>query len=554
LSDSSPIVHSVLFIAIPVHNEVETIGVLLWRLRSVLAEFPRDYEVVVYDDASTDGTQELLEGYAKVLPLTVLRGEKQVGYAQALDHLLRHAVTQTRHPRRDAVLLLQGDFTDPPGLIPEFARRFEGGADLVVGERTTLADAPVAVQRLFRLSGWSMRPFVRIDGLQDVTSSLRLVRIATVRDLLRERGDAPLVEGDSWTANADLLLRLVPYARRVETVPVQSTYGVRVRETRRIAARDAMAALKWAWAARKRRVQVLAAEVEPSRTRDEPRLTLSRNESDERPTRPRNRGGVDERAPRSRTQPDDEERTSARPRRQRDASTRGRERVDISTPTRAPDSSSREQEIAVGSEAQQDEPRRKRRKRGTRRTPVVDTTAETLALVDPAAGIAPELEPVDDINDVGADDADAMQRPRRKKRRRRKRSRDVNGETTQTGDGESASAIGDDLSPYRDDRDDAAHDGAHDAADDSAHDVERDDDADRSTRDAGAETADDVGDSEAARARRRGRRGRRGGRRTRRTRDGNGAPGESDTAESNEGGSSDSQDGSASGDSGSDDE
>src|SRR5262249_5355007 len=48
--------HFVLYLAIPAHNEAATIGVLLWRLRSVLAEFPREYEVVVYDDASTDST------------------------------------------------------------------------------------------------------------------------------------------------------------------------------------------------------------------------------------------------------------------------------------------------------------------------------------------------------------------------------------------------------------------------------------------------------------------------------------------------------------------
>ena len=242
-----------LYLAIPVHNEVATIGVLLWRLRTVLAEFPREYEVVVYDDASSDETAEVAEQYANAMPVTVLRGATQVGYAGALDALIRHVAAQTRYPRRDAMLLVQGDFTDPPGIVPEFARRFEGGADLVVGERLVVADAPTPVRRLFKAAHWLMRPFVRVEGVNDLTASMRLIRISALRDLVRQAGTEPICVGDSWTANADLLLKLVPFARRVESVPMEPTYGVRMRDTRRVALRDALAALKWAWSARGQR-------------------------------------------------------------------------------------------------------------------------------------------------------------------------------------------------------------------------------------------------------------------------------------------------------------
>jgi len=243
----------VLYLAIPTHNEDATIGVLLWRLRTVLAEFPREYEVVVYDDASTDDTVAVAEQYTHAMPVTVIRGTTKVGYAGAIDALVRYVAAQTRYPRRDAILLLQGDFTDPPGIVPEFARRFEGGADLVAGERNTVADGPVAVQRLFRLMRWAIRPFVTVEGLHDLTASMRLIRISALRDLLRAVGDEPVCTGDSWTANADLLLNLVPHTRRVESVLVEPTYGVRMRETRRVAVRDALAALRWAWSARGRR-------------------------------------------------------------------------------------------------------------------------------------------------------------------------------------------------------------------------------------------------------------------------------------------------------------
>jgi hypothetical protein len=279
----------VLYLAIPAHNEVATIGVLLWRLRTVLAEFPREYEVVVFDDASSDETADVAEQYVHAMPVTVLRGTTPIGYAGAVNALVRHIAAHTRYPRRDAMLLLQGDFTDPPGIVPEFARRFEGGADLVVGERSGVADAPRPVRRLFTASGWALRPFVGVEGVRDLTGSMRLMRISALRDLLRTVGDESVCAGDSWTANADLLLRLVPHARRVETVPVEPTYGVRTRDTRRVTVRDALAALRWAWQARGRRaVPTLTPEnvaengARPARSapagrrRDEPELTVDR--------------------------------------------------------------------------------------------------------------------------------------------------------------------------------------------------------------------------------------------------------------------------------------
>ncbi len=281
---------SVLYLAIPAHNEVATIGVLLWRLRSVLAEFPREYEVVVYDDASSDETADVAEQYVQSMPVTVLRGTKSVGYAGAVDALIRHVSGHTRYPRRDAMLLLQGDFTDPPGIVPEFARRFEGGADLVIGERTAVVDAPSPVRRLFTAAGWALRPFVRVDGVRDLTGSMRLIRVSVLRDALRNAGDTSICEGDSWTANADLLLRLVPHARRVESVPMEPTYGVRMRDSRRVIMRDALAALRWGWRARGRRAAPTSAPestVEPaprnargtpptSRRREEPELSVDR--------------------------------------------------------------------------------------------------------------------------------------------------------------------------------------------------------------------------------------------------------------------------------------
>ena len=250
---------AVLYVCIPVHNEGPTIGVLLWKLRSVFQEYSREYEILVYDDGSTDGTAETLEGYLSVLPLTVLGGSTRVGYARALAQLFQAASLRTRYARRDAVITLQGDFTDAPEVIPEFVRRFEGGADIVVGEAGTTPASPPAVRRLRQLAPLALRPFVRTPGIADPFGSYRLYRVSVIRDALKAVGESPLVQSEGWAANVDVLLSLVPHARRVETVPLEPRYDLRPRASRIRPFADAWAIFRYGRGARGRSLPGLPA-------------------------------------------------------------------------------------------------------------------------------------------------------------------------------------------------------------------------------------------------------------------------------------------------------
>lgn len=221
-----------LYICIPAHDEAPTIGLVLWRIRKVFQEYSREYEILVFNDGSGDATAETLQPYAKVLPLTVLGGGERVGYAKALDTLVRAVVKRTKYPRRDGLIVLQGDFTDQPEHLPELVKRFEGGADIVVGERRPDARTPAPVRRLQRVAPWLLRPFVTVPGVADPFGAFRLYRISVLRELVREYGSAPITGGAGWGTNVDLLVRAARHARRIETVPLEARYDVRNRPTR----------------------------------------------------------------------------------------------------------------------------------------------------------------------------------------------------------------------------------------------------------------------------------------------------------------------------------
>ena len=241
-----------LYCCIPVHNEAPTIGVLLWRIRAVFRDYPREFEVVVCNDGSTDATAETLAGYTEVLPLTIIGSRERRGYAAAVDALCRHVAKAARYARRDAMILLQGDFTDPPEHIPELVKRFEGGADVVLAERAPTEGIPTEVRRLRRVAPWVLRPFVRLPGITDPLATMRLMRIATVKDVVRAAGEQPVVRGEGWAANLELLAATLPHTRRVETVTLAPRYDLRQRPTRRHAWRDAVQLGSWVWGARTR--------------------------------------------------------------------------------------------------------------------------------------------------------------------------------------------------------------------------------------------------------------------------------------------------------------
>lgn len=255
-----------IYVCIPSHNEAATIGLLLWKIRQVFAGFAREYHLLALDDGSTDATSEILEPYARVLPLTVIRHEQRQGYAASVEELLRQAVELTDRPKRDAAILLHADFTHNPQVIPDLVRRVESGADIVVAEGKLEGEPSRSYRLLRRYAPSLLQGIVTVQGVKDVVSGFSIFRLVALRNALRSHPGRLLVT-DGWAANAELYWRAGRYARRIEAIPSLERHDLRQRPSRMRPLNEA--ADLWHARGKLRAAPIPPAPAEPSRRETE---------------------------------------------------------------------------------------------------------------------------------------------------------------------------------------------------------------------------------------------------------------------------------------------
>jgi len=116
-------------VVIPVYNETEVIVPLYHALRSSLERLARDYEIILVDDGSVDGTVPEIVNLANSDPrLIVVELTRNFGNAMAIAMGLEFA-------SGDWVVTMDSDFEDKPEHIGELYKKAREGYDVVYAVR-----------------------------------------------------------------------------------------------------------------------------------------------------------------------------------------------------------------------------------------------------------------------------------------------------------------------------------------------------------------------------------------------------------------------------------
>jgi dolichol-phosphate mannosyltransferase len=162
-----------LSVVIPARNEAETIEATLQEIAENLSRKGIDYEVIVVDDASSDGTAAVVDRFAEHNPrVRSLRSHFSNGFGFAVRAGLEVF-------EGDAVAIVMADGSDDPSDLVLYHELLEEGYDCAFGSRlvpgATITDYPRLKLVINRLVNWGIR-FLFRHRYDDTTNAFKAYR------------------------------------------------------------------------------------------------------------------------------------------------------------------------------------------------------------------------------------------------------------------------------------------------------------------------------------------------------------------------------------------
>lgn len=200
-----------LSVVIPAFNEEARIGRSLERVCAFLARQPWESEVLVVDNASTDGTRAVVEAFAQTSPAVVLLCEARRGKGAAVR-------TGMLAARGEYALFSDADLSTPIEEAGQLLEALPEGYDVAIASRA-LAASRLPVRQPWRreLMGRLFNQVVRalaVPAIADTQCGFKLFR----REVARELFGRQTIAG--WAFDVEILFLARRLGYRVAELPV----------------------------------------------------------------------------------------------------------------------------------------------------------------------------------------------------------------------------------------------------------------------------------------------------------------------------------------------
>ena len=212
-------------VIVPVYNERATLLEIIRRIRAV----PIDKEIILVDDASADGTRELLTSFEPADDVRVVLHERNRGKGAAVR-------TGFAHATGDIVIIQDADLEYDPRQYDRLIQPIvDGVADVVYGSRF-LTDGPHRV-----LYFWHYVGNRAITMLSNMFTDLNLTDVETCYKVFRREvieAIAPKLRENRFGIDPELTAKVARQKYRVYEVGI-SYFGRTYEEGKKIGLRDA---------------------------------------------------------------------------------------------------------------------------------------------------------------------------------------------------------------------------------------------------------------------------------------------------------------------------
>ena len=175
-----------LSIIVPTFREAANISPLAERIDAALSGTGIEWELVVVDDDSGDGSEAVAADLARRLPVRmVIRRESPRDLSLAV-------IEGIRLSRFDRLVVMDADLSHPPERIVDLLAALDGGCDMVIGSRYApggVVDRSWSLYRIVnsRLATWLARPLINCNDPMSGFFATRRSRLPDLR-VLRPMG------------------------------------------------------------------------------------------------------------------------------------------------------------------------------------------------------------------------------------------------------------------------------------------------------------------------------------------------------------------------------
>ncbi|KAB2577134.1 putative mannose phospho-dolichol synthase protein [Lasiodiplodia theobromae] len=201
-------------VLLPTYNERRNLPIITWLLAKTFTENNLDWEIVIVDDGSPDGTQDVAKQLQKVYsPERVLLKPRagKLGLGTAYVHGLQFA-------SGNYVIIMDADFSHHPKFIAEMVRvQKEKNYDIVTGTRYAGNGGVYGwdLKRKFVSRGANLFADTLLrPGVSDLTGSFRLYKKEVLQKVITS------TESKGYTFQMEMMVRAKAMGFSVAEVPI----------------------------------------------------------------------------------------------------------------------------------------------------------------------------------------------------------------------------------------------------------------------------------------------------------------------------------------------
>ena len=171
-----------LSIIVPTFREADNIAPLAERIDAALSGTGIEWELLLVDDDSNDGSEAVAAELARRLPV------RMVTRREAPRDLSLAVIEGIRLSRFDRLVVMDADLSHPPERIVDLLAALDGDCDIVIGSRYTsggIVDRSWSLYRVLnsRLATWLARPLVKCSDPMAGFFASRRSRLPELRTL-----------------------------------------------------------------------------------------------------------------------------------------------------------------------------------------------------------------------------------------------------------------------------------------------------------------------------------------------------------------------------------